>query len=207
MTAALHPGTAVQSADSNPSSLVECSHSGSHLKMRRLDIESLQGQGQRKASYRADTAEHTFPIISHDSAPIYPHRRGAWSTDRSGRRRRYARCAGEADGRRCRRFWRHTSVSRLFSVLLLDAHCASSSNGSQIVLRSWQFRASVDAGLRTAAMCLFFEARTDPRFEAFEFEGRFFVNPGSATGAWSGLWNGYVMHLRLQHFTLYTRRK
>ena len=28
------------------------------------------------------------------------------------------------------------------------------------------------------------------RFEAFEFEGRFFVNPGSATGAWSGLWNG-----------------
>ena len=97
--AALHPGTAVQSADSNPSSLVECSHSGSHLKMRRPDIESLQGQGQRKASYRADTAEHTFPIISHDSAPIYPHRRGAWSTDRSGRRRRYARCAGEADGR------------------------------------------------------------------------------------------------------------
>lgn len=30
----------------------------------------------------------------------------------------------------------------------------------------------------------------DHRFEAFEFEGRFFVNPGSATGAWSGLWNG-----------------
>ncbi|WVQ82382.1 hypothetical protein IAT38_004510 [Cryptococcus sp. DSM 104549] len=28
------------------------------------------------------------------------------------------------------------------------------------------------------------------RFEAFEFDGRFFVNPGSATGAWSGLWNG-----------------
>ncbi|KAE8537786.1 hypothetical protein D1P53_005842 [Cryptococcus gattii VGV] len=30
------------------------------------------------------------------------------------------------------------------------------------------------------------------RFESFEFEGRFFVNPGSATGAWSGLWNGEV---------------
>ncbi|KAJ9115026.1 Vacuolar protein sorting-associated protein 29 [Naganishia vaughanmartiniae] len=28
------------------------------------------------------------------------------------------------------------------------------------------------------------------RFEAFEYEGKFFVNPGSATGAWSGLWNG-----------------
>ncbi|BEJ15603.1 hypothetical protein CspHIS471_0502080 [Cutaneotrichosporon sp. HIS471] len=25
------------------------------------------------------------------------------------------------------------------------------------------------------------------RFEAFDFDGRFFVNPGSATGAWSGL--------------------
>ncbi|UOH79170.1 hypothetical protein LQV05_000160 [Cryptococcus neoformans] len=30
------------------------------------------------------------------------------------------------------------------------------------------------------------------RFESFEFEGRFFVNPGSATGAWSSLWNGEV---------------
>ena len=30
------------------------------------------------------------------------------------------------------------------------------------------------------------------RFEAFEFEQRFFVNPGSATGAWSGLWSGWV---------------
>lgn len=28
------------------------------------------------------------------------------------------------------------------------------------------------------------------RFEAFEFDGRFFINPGSATGAWSGLWEG-----------------
>ena len=26
------------------------------------------------------------------------------------------------------------------------------------------------------------------RFEAFEFEGRFFVNPGSATGAWHSVW-------------------
>lgn len=30
------------------------------------------------------------------------------------------------------------------------------------------------------------------RFEAFESEGRFFINPGSATGAWSGLWTGWV---------------
>lgn len=29
---------------------------------------------------------------------------------------------------------------------------------------------------------------TAPRFEAFEFDGRFFVNPGSATGAWSGVY-------------------
>lgn len=26
------------------------------------------------------------------------------------------------------------------------------------------------------------------RFEAFEFDGRFFVNPGSATGAWAPVW-------------------
>lgn len=26
------------------------------------------------------------------------------------------------------------------------------------------------------------------RFDAFEREGRFFVNPGSATGAWSSVW-------------------
>lgn len=26
------------------------------------------------------------------------------------------------------------------------------------------------------------------RFEAFETEGRFFINPGSATGAWSAVW-------------------
>ncbi|WVN88236.1 uncharacterized protein L203_103437 [Cryptococcus depauperatus CBS 7841] len=31
------------------------------------------------------------------------------------------------------------------------------------------------------------------RFESFELEGRFFVNPGSATGAWSGLWSGEVI--------------
>ena len=32
------------------------------------------------------------------------------------------------------------------------------------------------------------------RFQAVEYDGRFFVNPGSATGAWTGLWNGYVFH-------------
>jgi hypothetical protein len=31
-----------------------------------------------------------------------------------------------------------------------------------------------------------------PRFQAVEYDGRFFVNPGSATGAWTGLWNGCV---------------
>ena len=30
------------------------------------------------------------------------------------------------------------------------------------------------------------------RFQAVEYDGRFFVNPGSATGAWTGLWNGCV---------------
>jgi len=32
------------------------------------------------------------------------------------------------------------------------------------------------------------------RFQAVEYDGRFFVNPGSATGAWTGLWNGYVSY-------------
>lgn len=31
------------------------------------------------------------------------------------------------------------------------------------------------------------------RFQAVEYDGRFFVNPGSATGAWTGLWNGCVL--------------
>ena len=35
------------------------------------------------------------------------------------------------------------------------------------------------------------------RFQAIERDGRFFLNPGSATGAWSGAFNGYVHpHLR-----------
>lgn len=29
-------------------------------------------------------------------------------------------------------------------------------------------------------------------FESFETEGRFFINPGSATGAWTGLLPGSV---------------
>lgn len=28
-------------------------------------------------------------------------------------------------------------------------------------------------------------------FQAIEYDGRFFVNPGSATGAWTGSYNGY----------------
>ena len=30
------------------------------------------------------------------------------------------------------------------------------------------------------------------RFQAVEYDNRFFVNPGSATGAWIGSYNGYV---------------
>jgi hypothetical protein len=41
-------------------------------------------------------------------------------------------------------------------------------------------------------LCTMWILADSNRFEAFEFEQRFFVNPGSATGAWSGLWNGYV---------------
>ena len=31
------------------------------------------------------------------------------------------------------------------------------------------------------------------RFQAVEYDGRFFVNPGSATGAWIGSYNGCVL--------------
>lgn len=31
------------------------------------------------------------------------------------------------------------------------------------------------------------------RFEAYEYDGRFYVNPGSATGAWSSLWKGQAI--------------
>ncbi len=34
---------------------------------------------------------------------------------------------------------------------------------------------------------------TSLRFQAVEYDGRFFVNPGSATGAWIGTYNGYVI--------------
>jgi vacuolar protein sorting-associated protein 29 len=30
------------------------------------------------------------------------------------------------------------------------------------------------------------------RFQAIEMDNKFFVNPGSATGAWTGSFNGYV---------------
>jgi len=32
-------------------------------------------------------------------------------------------------------------------------------------------------------------------FQAIEYDGRFFVNPGSATGAWTGSYNGYGSHI------------
>jgi hypothetical protein len=32
------------------------------------------------------------------------------------------------------------------------------------------------------------------RFQAVEYDGKFFVNPGSATGAWTGLSEAYVEH-------------
>jgi predicted phosphodiesterase len=35
------------------------------------------------------------------------------------------------------------------------------------------------------------------RFQAIEHDGHFFVNPGSATGAWTGQWNGYVLFHQL----------
>ncbi len=41
------------------------------------------------------------------------------------------------------------------------------------------------------------ESVNSRRFEAFDYEGRFYVNPGSATGAWSGLWNGWAKDLQI----------
>lgn len=30
------------------------------------------------------------------------------------------------------------------------------------------------------------------RFQAIEYDNKFFVNPGTATGAWTGAFNGHV---------------
>ena len=38
------------------------------------------------------------------------------------------------------------------------------------------------------------------RFQAVEYDGRFFVNPGSATGAWIGNINGYVVFVTYLFF-------
>ena len=38
------------------------------------------------------------------------------------------------------------------------------------------------------------------RFQAIEYDGHFFVNPGSATGAWTGAWNGSVL-FRLLYYS------
>jgi vacuolar protein sorting-associated protein 29 len=37
------------------------------------------------------------------------------------------------------------------------------------------------------------EPQSTPRFQAVEYDGRFFINPGSATGAWIGNVNGYAL--------------
>ena len=34
------------------------------------------------------------------------------------------------------------------------------------------------------------------RFQAIEYDNKFFVNPGTATGAWTGAYNGYVFFLK-----------
>ena len=39
-----------------------------------------------------------------------------------------------------------------------------------------------------------------PSFQAVEYDNRFFVNPGSATGAWIGNINGYVPKLNEEGF-------
>lgn len=31
------------------------------------------------------------------------------------------------------------------------------------------------------------------RFQAIDHDNKFFVNPGTATGAWAGTFNGHVM--------------
>ena len=33
------------------------------------------------------------------------------------------------------------------------------------------------------------------RFQAIEYDGKFFVNPGTATGAWTGAYNGHVFFI------------
>ncbi len=37
----------------------------------------------------------------------------------------------------------------------------------------------------------FFPTDYIPRFQAIDHDNKFFVNPGTATGAWAGTFNGY----------------
>lgn len=65
------------------------------------------------------------------------------------------------------------------------------------VLVSGHTHTYVSCGLKPLGRgrCLLIGSRNrSSRFQAVEYDGRFFVNPGSATGAWTGLWNGYVAH-------------
>jgi Calcineurin-like phosphoesterase superfamily domain len=40
------------------------------------------------------------------------------------------------------------------------------------------------------------------RFQAIQYDNLFFVNPGSATGAWSGSYNGCVLILAIDQFQI-----
>ena len=63
------------------------------------------------------------------------------------------------------------------------------------VLISGHTHTYVPCDLNLSRALLFIKFRGRPsRFQAVEYDGRFFVNPGSATGAWTGSWNGCVCH-------------
>ncbi len=72
-----------------------------------------------------------------------------------------------------------------------------------------KFHVFVTRGGYVQDVALFLISATS--FQAVEYDGRFFVNPGSATGAWIGSYNGcvtagfstskvsFTMHLAISH--------
>lgn len=121
-------------------------------------------------------AEHQLSALGDGGACTGPYRYRAWPSMCSDRRSRCAERHRTSDGRRRPGVWSHTYVSRPFPTLIPIPipPCRVPTRQNPSPLPRYE-HAEPDA--------------LSARFQAIEYGGRFFVNPGSATGAWTGLHN------------------